>query len=152
MDGNHIEITVDIVVKALTRNHIINPFEVTFSDFEIDVSENIFTFRFFIEGKDSPKTSRVIVIFCIVDRLCNQCQGIIFRASNTSHIFDNGFSFCGLHENPSFVKELNGIFIFIAFAKVGTKGPKRKHEGYGVSFVVGNLCGVIFWELEVIDF
>lgn len=43
MDGNHIEITVDIVVKALSRNHIINPFEVTFRDFEIDVSENGFT-------------------------------------------------------------------------------------------------------------
>ena len=66
MDGNHIEITVDIVVKALTRNHIVNPFEVTFRDFEIDVSENIFTFRFFIEGKDSSKSSRVIVIFSIV--------------------------------------------------------------------------------------
>jgi hypothetical protein len=33
VDGNHIEVTVDIVVKALTRNHIINPFEVAFSDF-----------------------------------------------------------------------------------------------------------------------
>ena len=100
------------------------------------MSENIFTFRFFIEGKDGTKSSRVIVIFCIVDRLCNQCQSIVLRASDTSHIFDYGLSFCGFHQNPSFVKELNGIFIFIAFAKVGTEGPKCKHEGNRVSFVV----------------